>query len=877
MTDAVQRLSASLADRYTIERELGAGGMATVYLAHDVRHDRKVALKVLRPELAAILGGERFLKEIRLTANLQHPHILPLHDSGEAEGIVYYVMPYVEGESLRDRLNHEKQLPVEDAVRIAREVADALDYAHRHHVVHRDIKPENILLHDGRALVADFGIALAVSSAGGGTRLTETGMSLGTPHYMAPEQAMGEREITPKADIYALGCVLYEMLTAEPPFTGATAQAIIARVMTEEPRSLTLQRRTIPPHVEAAVQKALEKLPADRFGSAAQFAEALGNRDYSVPVTRAAPGAADRGARRAADPARRWAPWAVAALAVVVAAFGWMRRSGAAAATDPVRFYHVPDSGHSATSACCGPPLAISPDGRTLAYEGQIQRIQVWVRALRELAARPLAGTEGARNLFFSPDGQWVGYSSSGNLMKVPVAGGAPVTIAEIGSQLLGATWTADNHIVFARLDSTGLFRVTADGGTPERLTRPDTTAGESGHVWPHYVPETNALLFTVWPKTGALGAAHVGLMRLGRRDVRIVSPGSMPQYAAGHLVTLRDGGVVVAQRFDPSSGDTSGPLVRLADGIITRAAGLGEFGLSRTGTLVYQLGNVGSVVALMGEGGAETRVPLALPQVSHFDNPRFSPDGRRVVLAGFHDVESRHVGYIIDLERGTSLRLTFGGNTEFLEWTPDGQRVVYRKGDTLATSRGDRSGAEEVVLAPGGRTLVGRIAVGAGWVAFSTTGGGGSDLWALPVDAPDSARAYLVTPFNEGAPALSPDGRWIAYVSNETGRDEVYVSSFPQPGPRATVSIDGGAEPQWGRDGRTLYFRNEPGELVAARLRQEPSGYSVESRRVLLRGVFERSTGGAEYDVHPRGGRFVTLATSGGGGRLVITLNAVQ
>ncbi|MDO8666603.1 MAG: serine/threonine-protein kinase, partial [Gemmatimonadales bacterium] len=216
----VERLTSALADRYAVERELGAGGMATVYLARDLRHDRHVALKVLRPELAAILGGDRFLKEIRLTANLQHPHILSLFDSGEADGLVYYVMPYVEGESLRDRLTREKQLPVEDAVRIAREVADALEYAHQQGVVHRDIKPENILLHGGHAMVADFGIALAVSSVGG-TRMTETGMSLGTPHYMAPEQAMGEREITPKADVYALGCVLYEMLTAEPPFVGA--------------------------------------------------------------------------------------------------------------------------------------------------------------------------------------------------------------------------------------------------------------------------------------------------------------------------------------------------------------------------------------------------------------------------------------------------------------------------------------------------------------------------------------------------------------------------------------------------------------------------------------------------------------------------------
>ena len=267
MTDALSRLTTALADRYRIERELGAGGMATVYLAHDVRHDRKVALKVLRPELSAILGAARFLTEIKTTANLQHPHILALHDSGQAESFLFYVMPYVEGESLRDRLNREKQLPIADAVRIATEAAGALDYAHRHGVVHRDIKPENILLHDGRALVADFGIALAASSAGG--RMTETGMSLGTPTYMSPEQAMGERTLDARTDVYALGCVLYEMLTGEPPFSGPTAQSIVAKVMTEKPAPPSRMRDTIPEHVEATVLAALNKLPADRFASAA--------------------------------------------------------------------------------------------------------------------------------------------------------------------------------------------------------------------------------------------------------------------------------------------------------------------------------------------------------------------------------------------------------------------------------------------------------------------------------------------------------------------------------------------------------------------------------------------------------------------------------
>src|SRR5215210_4419776 len=282
MPELLTRLQSALADRYRLDREIGAGGMATVYLAQDFKHDRKVAIKVLRPELAAVIGAERFLSEIKTTANLQHPHILPLFDSGAADSFLFYVMPFIEGESLRERLNREKQLPVADAIRITTEVASALDYAHRHGVVHRDIKPENILLHDGQALVADFGIALAASKAGG-NRMTETGMSLGTPHYMSPEQAMGEREITARSDVYALGVMLYEMLTGDPPFTGSTAQAIVARVLTETPRPILPQRHTIPAEVEGAILMALEKLPADRFASAAEFADALKGRG-TVPT-----------------------------------------------------------------------------------------------------------------------------------------------------------------------------------------------------------------------------------------------------------------------------------------------------------------------------------------------------------------------------------------------------------------------------------------------------------------------------------------------------------------------------------------------------------------------------------------------------------------
>src|SRR5687768_3989842 len=299
--DRLSQLTTALSDRYRIERELGAGGMATVYLAHDLRHDRPVAIKVLHPELAAALGGERFLSEIKTTARLQHPHILPLLDSGEADGLLYYVMPYVRGETLRARLERENQLPIADALRIAREAADALGAAHAVGIIHRDIKPENILLQGGHALVADFGIALAVQSAGG-QRMTQTGLSLGTPQYMSPEQAMGERTVDARSDLYALGAVTYEMLVGEPPFTGPSVQAIVARLVTEEPRPITLQRRAVPGHVEAAVLRALEKLPADRFASAEEFVRALAAPAGATVVTSRTPAAAAaaRGRRRAA-------------------------------------------------------------------------------------------------------------------------------------------------------------------------------------------------------------------------------------------------------------------------------------------------------------------------------------------------------------------------------------------------------------------------------------------------------------------------------------------------------------------------------------------------------------------------------------------------
>ena len=447
----------ALGERYLIERELGRGGMATVYLAHDVRHRRAVAVKVLHAELSAALGPERFLREIELTASLQHPHILPLFDSGAAGGLLYYVMPFVEGETLRARLEREQQLPVADAIRIATEVADALHYAHGLGVIHRDIKPENVLLRGGHAFVADFGIALAIQQAGG-ERMTQTGLSLGTPHYMAPEQAVGERVVTLRADVYALGAITYEMLTGEPPFSGPTAQAVLARAMTDEPRPLTRQRPTVPPQVDDAVRVALAKVPADRFPSAAAFAAALaGPTMGAVPL------------RASSRPLPRpWRAVVVAGGLLAAGLMGWLLgrgRSEPESRLGPVRFSIELDS-----SARRFGDLAVSPDGRVVVYAADgAAGAQLYARRLSEIASEPLPFTENAEAPFFSPDGAWVAFYSNGAIRKVRIDGGPAVVVTRLTPEawFAGGTWGSDDMIHFATSPRGRLFRVPSGGGVP--------------------------------------------------------------------------------------------------------------------------------------------------------------------------------------------------------------------------------------------------------------------------------------------------------------------------------------------------------------------------------------------------------------------------
>jgi len=417
--------------------------MATVYLAEDLKLDRKVAIKVLKPELAAVLGADRFVQEIKTTAQLQHPHILPLFDSGSVDGFLYYVMPYIEGETLRNKLDREKQLGIDEAVMVAVEVADALEYAHQQGVIHRDIKPENILLHAGPPIVADFGIALAVSAAAGG-RMTETGLSLGTPHYMSPEQATAEKHLTNRSDVYSLGAVLYEMLAGNPPHVGSSAQQIISKIVTEDVEPVTRLRKSVPPNVAAALAKALEKLPADRFDSAEAFAEALLDPTFAAPLALAI--------RRTAVTT---ALAAFGLLASALAAWGWLRSSSPA----PVARYAISlTPGDSRDGIVFRMEVALSPDGASIVFrDPPTGPGQLYIKRRDGLTAQPLAGTDGGTGPFFSPDGAWIGFFANGQLRKIPTAGGASLKLADsVNLAYTGGAWLADGSIIYYDLPTSG-------------------------------------------------------------------------------------------------------------------------------------------------------------------------------------------------------------------------------------------------------------------------------------------------------------------------------------------------------------------------------------------------------------------------------------
>ena len=855
------RLAAALADRYRLERELGQGGMATVYLAQDLRHDRKVAIKVLRPELAAVIGAERFLAEIKTTANLQHPNILPLHDSGEADSFLFYVMPFVEGESLRDRLTRDKQLPIADAVRIATEVAGALDYAHRQGVIHRDIKPENILLHDGRALVADFGIALAASKAGG-TRMTETGLSLGTPRYMSPEQAMGQRDIAAQADIYALGCVLYEMLVGELPFEGANAQAIIARVMTEEPRSLVLQRRTVPLHVEAVVMTALSKLPADRFASAAQFAAALGDPGFAT-------GRLDRGPATTVPHTGRdrllsGVPWAL--LAVAAGLLVWALRPRPPILPPLLRL----DLGLPPTAPWedqPGPAMALAPDGTALVYNGRDSSgAHLFLRSMDRIDPVPISGSARATQPFFSPDGRWLGFQVPGKYVRVPVSGGPPQTLCPISGGFSTPTWLDANSIVMA--DSGGLRQCSMTGAITV-LYRPADSA--STLMWPHALPGGRGILYTI-----NLGATfQLGVYDARSRSARPLGiAGSSPHYvAAGYLLYADPEGTVRAVPFDAEHLRLAGDPTVVMQGVRVGINGAAKMAVSLNGAMVTTIGQSGDrTLELVDRRGVAERLPVPAGRYSY---PRFSPDGRQVAVA-VGDLTSNI--WIFDRRQGTVTRLTSESGASRPAWAPDGKRIVFSRvqgltADLRIINADGSAPAESLLTVPGLQILQSHFTPDGRALVVLTSGPTGRDIWRVPLDSTRVLRSLLHGPANVSGATLSPDGRWMAYVSHESGRPEVYVRPYPAMGARYQVSLEGGLDPVWSPQGDEIFYRDASAMLSAA-VRTKPGFEVLRRTRLFADPAYPLGPFEPQYDVAPDGGRLLMVRLLGTTTGLVITLN---
>lgn len=847
MQAELERLRASLDGRYAIERELGEGGMATVFLAQDLKHARKVALKVLKPELSAVVGEQRFLSEIRTTAGLQHPHILPLHDSGSADGLLYYVMPYVEGETLREKLGREKQLPIAEALRITTAVAGALQAAHDQGIVHRDIKPGNILLSRGEPLVADFGIAIAVG-AGNGNRLTETGLSLGTPYYMSPEQGLGEH-VGPASDIYSLAAVLYEMLTGDPPYMGSTAQAVLGQIIAGAEVSATKARPSVPANVDAALRKALQKLPADRFTKATEFAAALA--DSSFRYGDAVGVASARGA----------GAWKVATGVLALTLVGALALQLRPDPPLPV-LKTILDPNTTGLEASWASHVAISPDGTKLVVpmtrpDGTVQ---LGLRTWESLEVTPLAGTEGARNVVFSPDGEWIVFATGTDIVKRPVVGGSTITLAKDADPArVAIAWLPDGKIWYEQTVTTA-----------EGFRRVVEISEDGGAVLRHIFASTKDVVLPVWIDAlpdgqGALVVSCRGAMRACTVDdadlilldakfaeVKVLAEGVAKAWyvKSGHVVYVTSDGRVLARAFDPSSFQHGANAIPLFDGVRI-GVGTADIALAADGTVLYVTGAgiaaEESELVWVDRAGKATPVDTSAAY-ERFAGVALSPDDRTVATSLGKTFREISDVYVKELPDGPLQRLTSGGRDPV--WVAGGDSLLYQAlADQAMIRRIARNGSTptgDSVLRLEGRavgdmefTPDGRFAafqhydigngIGSGRVGSLDVSAGRVELALL--GSGDARQSYL---------DLSPDGRFLAYAANESGLLHVYVRPFPAPGAgQVRVSAgNSGNYPVWSRGTNELFyvqFANDgSGQMMVAEYSTD-NGFRVVNRRPLF------------------------------------------
>jgi len=796
---AITRLGLALADRYRIARELGQGGMATVYLAHDLRHDRDVAIKVLHEDLGATLGPERFLAEIKTTAKLQHPHILPLLDSGEANGLLFYAMPFVAGETLRERLTRDTQLSIDETLRIAREVADALGAAHALGIIHRDIKPENILLQGGHALVADFGIALAVQQAGG-ARMTQTGLSLGTPQYMSPEQAMGEKTIDSRADIYALGAVVYEMLTGQPPFSGPTVQAIVARILTERPASIRNVRDTVPENVEDAVMSALAKLPADRPASAEEFSRAIS--------ARAAGGRAPARGVAAAPARRRWPRLSVAAAigALVGIAATTLLRRGADPANEsaraPATFVVASLGVQSVNLAISVNRIAVTPDGKWIAYvaSGPSGSSRVYLRSINDLSAREIG--EGYSPAF-SPDGKTLVFAGDDGLsiMTVSVSGGAPSRL--VRRSMISPSWGVDGRIRFVSvgadeaLGSNDYLRsvLVADGSSDSLAFGRDTSVMR-GELLP-----ANRLLLSL-----IIGGVPRIVVRDADGRMRFLLDGEAAHYAPpGHLVlTRRDGeqAAIFGVHFDASTATISGNAEPLARGVSPTSFAA----VTNNGDLVYLSGTTTTdrQIVAVDRGGNERPVTRGTHTFAYL---KLGADGFSLVT-NIWDGAGRSL-WLVDGSTGMMLRLTrnieaFGG-----VMSPDARTVYFTSPGAHWTWKVSATGGSPVRLETPPDAYLTNVSRDGSSLFLEVDSAATSNIWRVPLGgAVEKAVRFLDTPAMEEEADPSPDGRWLAYRTDASGRGEAVLAPIATPASAVQISTEGGTPLGWSRNGDRLFFR---------------------------------------------------------------------
>jgi len=836
--------------------------MGEVYKARDTRLDRTVAIKVLPAHLSDDAGRrERFEREARAVSSLNHPHICTLHDIGREDGVDFMVMEHIEGQSLAERLK-KGPLPLEQALRYAIEIADALDKAHRQGVVHRDLKPGNIMLTKAGAKLLDFGLAkLAVSQPAGAESalpteaqaLTAEGSLLGTVPYMAPEQLEG-RDADARTDVFAFGAVLYEMVTGRRAFEGQSQASLITAIMGKEPAAISATRPMSPPALDHVVARCLAKDPDERWQSAADVLHELKwvaeGGSAAASSSEATPGRA----------LRERLTWGALVLALAsVALWGLLRGSSSAPRPVSRLVIELPgDQRLTDTSFSMAAPMALSPDGTRLVYSATTGGPpQLYLRSLDRFDSEPIAGTEGGTSPFFSPDGQWLGFFARGRLQKVPLSGGTPLTICDEPAYLgNGISWGPGGTIVYTR-SLGGLARVPAEGGLPETLTTPAFAEGEYYHSKPQILPDGKNVLFTILGKGSA-----TALLSLESGEWRTLSAeGSNPDGAVyvptGHLI-FGTGAGLLAARFDLEQHRVVGEPVPVLDGIhvVPRSDWQASFAVSETGTIVFQPFRVTqrTVLWVDRQGNA---TPLSRERGQYL-NPRLSPDGRRVVFSLFTSGQDLGI-WVHDFDRGARTRVMARLSSAPV-WSTDGKQITFasRQSGTwsLSSRAADGSGDTRVLLerersqfpmswSPDGHTLA--------YYDYGLTTG--RDIWMQP--AGGEPTPFLTGPFNEDMLRFSPNGRYVAYVSDESGQQEVYVQPYPGPGDRTILSTDGGREPVWSRDGKELFYRNGDQMVVVPVSIGET--FTAGKPRSLFSGRYAFDLL-HNYDVSPDGKRFLMI-----------------